>query len=212
MDSVMDNPIYLAIEGVIGVGKTTLATLLQERLQAESVLEIFEENPFLADFYVDPARYAFHVQMTFLMSRYRQQQAIWEWAGRRSLVSDYTFAKDRLFARLNLQGPEWESYEQLHEILSERIILPDLLIYLRASVDTLMARIAQRGRPYERNMSRAYIARLAAAYDEFFANYSATPVLVIEADELDIVQNPGDLAEIEAQICARLTPSAIAHA
>ncbi|MGH2544363.1 MAG: deoxynucleoside kinase, partial [Ardenticatenaceae bacterium] len=171
------SPIYIAIEGVIGVGKTTLARLLQPVYEAELVLETFEENPFLASFYSDPERYAFQAQVVFLLSRYEQQRRVGALAGRAPLISDYLFAKDRLFARLNLHGDEWTTYLRLHEVLAERIVQPDLVVFLRASVATLMARIVERGRSYERSMSRDYIARLAAAYDAFFARYDATPFL-----------------------------------
>lgn len=192
----MSQPLYIAIEGVIGVGKTTLARLLQPHLNADLVLEVFEENPFLAPFYADPERYAFQTQIFFLLSRYRQQQTLREQVGRARIVSDYLFDKDRLFARLNLQGDELHTYETLYEALSERIPRPDLVVYLRASVDTLMARIAARDRPYERNMPRSYIAALHRVYDEFFQTYDATPLLVIETDDLNVVANPRDLHTI----------------
>nr|WP_290666386.1 deoxynucleoside kinase [Ardenticatena sp.] len=192
----MTQPLYIAIEGVIGVGKTTLARLLQPHLNAELVLEVFEENPFLAPFYADPERYAFQTQIFFLLSRYRQQQTLREQVGRSRLISDYLFDKDRLFARLNLQGDELNTYETLYEALSERIPRPDLVVYLRASVDTLMARIAARDRPYERNMPRSYIAALHRVYDDFFQHYDATPLLVIETDDVNVVANPRDLQAI----------------
>jgi len=194
---------YVAIEGVIGVGKTTLARLLQPAFNAEILLEVFEENPFLSDFYADRARYAFQTQIFFLLSRYYQQRrgapAILE-AGK-NLLSDYTFAKDALFARINLKGDELEMYHRVHEALAEKIPLPNLLVYLRADTDVLMQRIALRDRPYERNMERGYIAELGAAYDEFFAKpYDNTPVLTIDTNSINIVQNPEHLKNVENRI------------
>src|SRR5512136_940416 len=146
---------YIAIEGAIGVGKTTLARFLGEGLSAELLLEVFEENPFLSDFYADRARYAFQTQIFFLLSRYRQQHSvIANTISRMPLVSDYLFAKDWLFAHLNLAGDELAMYERVHAILGEQIPAPALVVYLKASTDTLLQRIAHRDRPYERKMAR----------------------------------------------------------
>ncbi len=195
---------YIAIEGVIGVGKTTLARLLQPVFQAEILLEVFEENPFLSKFYEDRARYAFQTQMFFLLSRYYQQRrSIAELpSGGKSLISDYTFEKDALFARINLDGDELEMYDRLHEALAEKIIVPDLIVYLRAETETLMQRIAQRDRPYERQMERAYIAELNEGYDSFFIGDTRhrSPVLVIDCNHLDYVRNPEDLHQVETRI------------
>jgi deoxyguanosine kinase len=179
---------YIAIEGVIGVGKTTLARLLQPAFGSELLLEVFEENPFLSDFYSDRERYAFQTQIFFLLSRYHQQRrgvrAILE--SGKSLISDYTFAKDSLFARINLRGDELEMYKRVHEALSEKIIMPDLLVYLRADTSVLMQRIAFRDRSYERNMERGYIDELNQAYEEFFSHpYDGTRVLTIDANPRD---------------------------
>jgi len=196
----MIDPFFLAIEGAIGVGKTTLARLLQPRFKAELVLEAFEENPFLSDFYGDRARYAFQTQMFFLLSRYRQQQEIPSAMANRPVIGDYTFGKDALFARLNLEGDELEMYRRLYTVLADRIVLPDLVIYLRAEPDVLMARIAARDRPYEREMDRDYIARVAAAYERHFANYTATSVLSIDTNDLNYVQDPSALAFVEGKV------------
>jgi len=198
---------YIAIEGVIGVGKTTLARILAPSFEAELLLEVFEENPFLSDFYSDRARYAFQTQIFFLLSRYHQQRrgvtALIE--SGKSLLSDYTFAKDSLFARINLQGDELEMYKRVHEALAEKIPMPNLLVYLRADTDVLMQRIAQRDRSYERNMERNYIADLNRAYEEFFSKpYDGTPVLTIDTNPLDFVRNPGDLGIIENRIREKL--------
>jgi deoxyguanosine kinase len=191
---------FLAIEGVIGVGKTTLARLLQPRFGAELVLEAFEENPFLSDFYADRTRYAFQTQMFFLLSRYRQQQAIPTLLARRPIIADYAFAKDSLFARMNLAGDEWDVYEQLYNVLADRNPVPDLVVYLRADTDLLMMRIAMRDRAYEREMDRAYIESLRQVYERFFADYTRTPLLIINAKDLDYVQDQGALAFIEGQV------------
>lgn len=194
---------YIAIEGVIGVGKTTLARLLQPAFNAEILLEIFEENPFLSDFYGDRERYAFQTQIFFLLSRYHQQhrkipQIL---AQNETLLSDYTFAKDGLFARINLSGDELDMYERVHEALAEKIRHPDLLVFLRAETQTLMDRIAMRDRPYERNMDSGYIAALGETYAEFFSKpYNNTPVLTIDTDDLDFVRNPEDLTFIREKI------------
>jgi len=194
---------YVAIEGVIGVGKTTLARLLQKAFDAEILLEVFEENPFLSDFYSDRERYAFQTQIFFLLSRYHQQRRTVHdmLATGRNLFADYTFAKDALFARINLKGDELDMYHKVHEALAEKIQKPDLLVYLQASTDTLMQRIALRDRPYERQMERSYIHELNMAYDDFFSKpFDHTPVLTIDTNHLNIVQNPEHLKWMENRI------------
>lgn len=194
---------YIAIEGVIGVGKTTLARLLQPAFEAEALLEVFEENPFLSDFYGDRARYAFQTQIFFLLSRYRQQNnnVPHALAAGKSLIADYTFAKDALFAGINLKGDELEMYHKVHEALGEKIPKPDLVVYLQATTDTLMSRIAFRDRPYERQMERAYIDELNVAYEKFFSKpYDHTPILKIDTNDLNIVQNAEHIKLIENRI------------
>ena len=191
---------YLAIEGVIGVGKTTLARMLQPAFNSELLLEVFEENPFLSDFYSDRARYAFQTQIFFLLSRYRQQRSSVPQILARGvdLIADYTFEKDSLFARINLAGDELNMYQRVHEALAEKIPLPNLVVYLRASTDVLMQRIAKRDRPYERNIERSYIDELNHAYDDFFNHFcKASPALIIDSNNLDFVARPGDLKMIE---------------
>jgi deoxyguanosine kinase len=194
---------YIAIEGVIGVGKTTLARMLAPSFEAGLLLEVFEENPFLSDFYSDRARYAFQTQIFFLLSRYHQQRrgvAPIVDSGK-SLLSDYTFAKDALFARINLQGDELEMYKRVHEALAEKIPSPDLIVYLRADTDVLMQRIASRDRPYERNMERNYIADLNRAYEDFFSKpYDGTPILAIDTNPLDFVHYQEHLGIIANRI------------
>ncbi len=207
---------YIAIEGVIGVGKTTLARLLQPVFEAELLLEVFEENPFLSDFYADRERYAFQTQIFFLLSRYHQQRsAVPEILTHGvSLLADYTFEKDSLFARINLKGDELEMYHRVHAALAEKIPLPDLIVYLRADTGVLMQRIAQRDRPYERNMEWAYIDELNQTYEAFFvdsrdgARLQRSPVLVVDTNQLDYVRQPDDLKQVEQRIrqTLRLSP------
>lgn len=193
---------YIAIEGVIGVGKTTLARLLKPAFEAELLLEIFEENPFLSDFYSDRARYAFQTQIFFLLSRYHQQRKGVQEALARNpwLLSDYTFEKDALFAKVNIEGDELEMYYRVHEALAEKITQPDLIVYLKADTNVLMQRIAQRDRPYERQMEVDYIATLNQTYDTHFTNYPTQNVLTIDTNELDFVRKAEDLTRVEQQI------------
>ena len=194
---------YVAIEGAIGVGKTTLARLLQPSFQAELLLEIFEENPFLPKFYTDRPRFAFQTQIFFLLSRYHQQRrTIREILDKgKNLISDYTFAKDALFARINLEGDELSMYDRVHEALAEKIPRPDLIIFLQATTDVLMQRIALRDRSFERNIERDYIEELSQAYETFFAKpLDNAPILAIDTNPLDIVRNPDHLKLIDNRI------------
>jgi deoxyguanosine kinase len=192
---------YIAIEGAIGVGKTTLARLLQPSFNAGLLLEVFEENPFLSDFYSDRERYAFQTQIFFLLSRYHQQRRtvtdILSMDER--LISDYTFEKDALFAQINLEGDELEMYNRVHEALAEKISIPDLIVYLRADTDTLMERIALRDRTYERSMERDYIEEVNQAYEAFFGdrNKSRSLLLMIDTNGLDYVHKVEDLKLVE---------------
>lgn len=206
---------YIAIEGVIGVGKTTLARLLKPAFEAELMLEVFEENPFLSDFYADRDRYAFQTQIFFLLSRYHQQREAAPKTRNHSgtLLSDYTFEKDALFARINLKGDELEMYYRVHEALGEKIPLPDLVVYLRATTDILMQRIALRDRPYERDMDRGYIDLLNHTYDQYYLDRKtfpgkSVPVLTIDTNDLNFVSKPDDLKQVEERIrqTLRLSP------
>lgn len=201
----MPEHLFIAIEGAIGVGKTTLARLIQDEFEAGLLLEVFEENPFLADFYRDRERYAFQTQIFFLLSRYRQQhEVVGETLKRSSLISDYTFAKDSLFAHLNLDGDELLMYKSVHAALAEKIPPPNLVVYLRAETDVLMERIAFRDRTYERDMDRGYIDAVNRAYEEFFLAYDESPILAIDTDNINIVRKKEDLAYVIGQIHAAL--------
>jgi deoxyadenosine/deoxycytidine kinase len=196
---------YIAIEGVIGVGKTTLARMSQAEFEADILLEVFEENPFLARFYEDRKRYAFQTQIFFLLSRFHQQhEAIPAALAHRNLISDYTFDKNKIFARLNIEPDELAMYERVQEIMATKIPLPDLVVYLRADPAVLMARIAARDRAYERAMDRAYIAALVNAYDDYFAHYTQSPSLTIDTNELDFVRHADDLRAVQERIRAKL--------
>ena len=193
----MKNLYYVAIEGVIGVGKTSLAHLLEERLNAKLVMEKFDENPFLPDFYLDPERYAFQTQLFFLLSRYRQQQELRQTEVFHKLViSDYMFVKDRLFASLNLDDKEMSLYDSVAKILEKNILNPDLVIYLQAETPKLMERITLRGRDFEKNMSPDYIDALNQVYNEYFFRYQEGPLLIINTNDIDFVHNEEDLEEV----------------
>lgn len=200
---------YIAIEGVIGVGKTTLARLLQPRFDATNLLEVFEDNPFLSNFYLDRDRYAFQTQIFFLLSRYHQQyQAIPAALRRGNLISDYTFAKDELFAWLNLKDDELAMYGRVHAALGEKMPRPDLIVYLRADHNVLMRRIALRDRPYERDMDPSYIREVASAYEAWLSRLIDIPVLTIDTDDLDFLSRPADLDTISHAIVGALENAA----
>jgi len=199
-DTQRDAPRYIVIEGPIGVGKTTLVTKLAEKFSARTVLEIFEENPFLADFYSDRNRYAFQTEMFFLLSRYRQQEqfAQDDLFGRMS-VSDYLFTKCRLFASLTLNDHELTLYDRMYSILSTQVPKPDLVVHLHAPLEVLMSRIRQRGRSYERNMDPEYMERLRSMYQQFFAHYEQTPLLQIDTTGLDFTNDETAVEDVMRQ-------------
>jgi len=193
----LKNLYSVAIEGVIGVGKTSLANLLGDRLDAKLVLEKFEENPFLTDFYRDPERYAFQTQLFFLLSRYRQQQETRQTDMFHKLViTDYMFEKDRLFASLNLDDNEITLYDSVANLLQRNVIPPDLVIYLQADTGTLMNRIRSRHRDSEDAISSDYIDALTQVYNEFFFRYESSPLLIINTNDIDFVNNEKDLEEV----------------
>jgi deoxyguanosine kinase len=188
---------YIAIEGLIGVGKTELAKILAKRLQAECILEEVEENPFLNNFYKDMRSYSFQTQIFFLLSRHKQQQNLTQ----RNLfidriVSDYLFDKDRIFAYMNLTEHELVLYEKLYQFLSKEVRKPDLVVYLQARIETLLERIRKRGRLFERDIGIDYLNVLADSYNRFFLHYEATPVLIVNIENLDFVNNQQDFENL----------------
>jgi len=198
-----DDLTYLAIEGAIGAGTTTLAQLLAAHWDANVVLEEFEDNPFLERFYEDQARWAFQTQLAFLASRFRQQKALAERDLFHDLaVSDYIFDKDRIFARQTLAGDELQLYESLFRLMEPTVPTPDLVVYLQSSPDRLMANIAERDRPYERDMDPDYIAALHAAYDQYFRQYERTPLLVMNVADLDFVDDRDAFRAVAEHIAA----------
>lgn len=192
---------YIAVEGVIGAGKTALAKKLKARLDARLVLEQFETNPFLEKFYNDRRRYAFQTQMFFLINRYKQQEElIQEDLFSNYIVSDYIFEKDRIFAYLNLTGDELKLYESLYPLLARTLRKPDLVVFLQSSIDRLMFNIKRRGRAIEKNLTRSYIEELSEAYNHFFFRYNSTPLLIVNSTEIDFVNNENDFEELFRQI------------
>jgi deoxyadenosine/deoxycytidine kinase len=193
----MRNLYYIAIEGPIGVGKTSLAQLLSKELGARLVLEDFDDNPFLPDFYNDPERFGFQTQLFFLLQRYRQQQDLRQVdMFQKLLITDYMFVKDRLFASLNLGDKEMQLYDTVASLLERNIIKPDIVIYLQADTDVLMKNIEKRGRNMEKNVTWEYIDALNQVYTEYFFRYQDTPLVIINTNNIDFVENENDLKEV----------------
>jgi deoxyguanosine kinase len=184
---------YIVVEGPIGVGKTSLCNLVAERFNARRVLEVWEENPFLSNFYSDRQKYAFQTQLFFLLSRFKQQQDLFQQDLFSSVtVSDYLFAKDRIFACLTLDTHELALYDRVFEALGPRVTKPDLVIYLQANLDVLLHRIKKRGREFERKFDAGYLEELVHAYNEFFSRYTETPLLVVNTSDIDFVNSEAD--------------------
>jgi deoxyadenosine/deoxycytidine kinase len=192
---------YIAIEGPIGVGKTSLAQALGLRIGARIVLEDTDSNPFIARFYQDPEKYAFPVQLYFLLTRYNQQRQLAQQdLFAQATVTDYLLAKDRIFARLNLDPDELVLYEGVYRLLDGQLAKPDLVVYLRARVEVLAERLRKRNRTFERHISLEYLERVSAAYRDFFFYYDETPLLVVDSSEIDFVADPGDLEDLLREI------------
>jgi deoxyguanosine kinase len=192
---------YIAIEGVIGAGKTSLANLLSERYNAKLALEEFEENPFLPKFYADRDRFAFQTQLSFLASRFHQQQRIFNKdLFHDFIITDYLFDKDRIFAQVNLSGDEMALYDRVFNIMNLKTPKPDLVVFIQCTVDRLMHNIQLRNRDYEQNIDPDYLEELNNAYNNFFYHYDRSPLIVINASEIDFVNNDEHLLYIEKQI------------
>jgi len=192
---------YISIEGAIGAGKTSLAKILAEMAGAKLVLEQPEDNPFLQRFYENMEKYAFQMQLFFLLSRYSQQrELVQQDLFYDCVISDYLFAKDRIFAYLNLDEDELILYEHIYELLNEAIPRPDLVIYLQASTNVLMERIKSKGRTYERKISEKYMRELNERYNSFFSYYSLSPLLVVNTDNLDFTNNQSDLMDLIKEV------------
>jgi deoxyguanosine kinase len=195
------SPRYIVVEGPIGVGKTSLVDLLSERLGARKLLEIAEDNPFLPNFYKEPKRFAFQTQLWFLLNRFRQQQELAQFdLFRQILVADYLFAKDKIFAYLTLEDHELSLYERVQALLQVRVPAPDLVIFLQATTEALLQRIAIRGKGYEREMDRKYVEELNEAYTHFFFHYTASPLLVVNTSEIDFVNRREDFEDLIKKI------------
>jgi deoxyguanosine kinase len=186
---------YVVVEGPIGVGKTTLAALLAEHWKAGTLLEEVEENPFLSKFYRDRAAWAFQTQIFFMLGRYRQQMELSQLdLFRERVVADYMFAKDRIFASINLTDDEFVLYGRLAAILCEGMPQPDLVVYLQASTDTLLRRISGRGRPFETDIGRSYLERLTDAYNDYFFRARMHPTLIVNTDHADFRRKGNDFS------------------
>ena len=201
MDDRFSHLRYVAVDGPIGVGKTTFCRILADRIGGHLVLEEADKNPFLKDFYRDRKRYALQTQFFFLLSRYAQQKELVEYdLFKKKIVADYTFEKDFLFAQSNLTEDELSLYKQVAELLKKNLPKPDLVVFLTASVEVLTARIKKRNITYERNFDAEYLTSVVEAYNHYFFHYNRTPLLVIKTDQLDFVENSNHLDEIFTQI------------
>jgi deoxyadenosine/deoxycytidine kinase len=197
----MDKARYIAIEGPIGVGKTSLAKHLAIEFNGRTLFEDVESNPFLANFYSDRKKYAFQIQLFFLLSRYQQQKNLGQQELFNStLVSDYLFAKDRIFAYLNLNENELALYEQIYRLLDAKIQKPDLVIFLQASTEVLFERIKKRNKAYEINIEEEYIEDIVNVYNKYFFYYSDSPLLVINSTDIDFVNSKEDLSDLVKEI------------
>ncbi len=197
----MDKPRYIAVEGPIGVGKTSLVELLCQEFNGRGIYEKAYSNPFLKDFYLDRKKHAFQTQLFFLLSRYQQQKDLNQQDLFSSVtVSDYIFNKDRIFAHLNLDDNELLLYEQIYKLLDAEILKPDLVVFLQTSTEILIKRIGQRGKEFEMDIDSDYIDEVSQAYNKFFFSYNETPLLVVDATELDFVNSKNDFRSLVKEI------------
>jgi Deoxynucleoside kinases len=194
-------PRYIAIEGPIGVGKSSLAKILAQKYASRLVKEEVEGNPFLERFYENPRKFAFQTQLFFLLSRYRQQRELAQGdLFEVGLVCDYILAKDKIFALINLEDDEISLYESIYKLLVPTLPKPDLVIYLQARPEVLLSRVRKRGIAYERNISLDYLRTLSDAYNEYFFHYNETPLLVVNTSEIDFVESPRDLEHLVREV------------
>jgi deoxyadenosine/deoxycytidine kinase len=201
---------YIAVEGPIGVGKTSLARALSRQMSARLVLEEVDGNPFLSRFYEDPYKFALPVQLYFLLTRYNQQRELAQQdLFAQATVSDYLFAKDRIFAGLNLAPDEMTLYDNVYRLLDARMAKPDLVVYIRANVDILAARLRRRNRDFERHISLDYLERVSSAFRDFFFYYDETPLLAIDTSEIDFVTDSEDLKDLIREI--ERAPQGVQH-
>jgi len=192
---------YIVVEGPIGVGKTSLVQMLGEEFASRVILEKVADNPFLPKFYTNPTGFAFQTQMFFLLSRYQQQRELAQQElFSQSIICDYLFAKDRIFASVNLDEDELILYQQIYTLLDQRIPKPDLVIYIQSPTEVLQQRIRMRGRSYEREISRDYIEAVNEGYNRFFFSYDDTPLLIINTAEVDFVRRPEDFQDLVREI------------
>jgi deoxyadenosine/deoxycytidine kinase len=192
---------YIAVEGPIGVGKTSLARLLAAEFNGRLILEEVEDNPFLARFYADAEKYALPVQLYFLLTRYNQQRALSQQdLFTQTTVSDYLFAKDQIFAAQNLAPDELDLYDKVYRLLDERMVKPDLVVFISARIEVLAERLRRRNRDFERDISMEYLEQISAAYRDFFFYYDDAPLLVVETSEIDFVADANDLRDLIREI------------
>ncbi|MEO2136128.1 MAG: deoxynucleoside kinase [bacterium] len=192
---------YIAVEGPIAVGKSSLAQALAQNYGARLVREPLEDNPFLARFYEEPQRYAFTAQLSFLIERYRQQQELVQMdLFQQATVADYLFAKDRIFAEITLSEDELVLYDRIYGLLDARVRQPDLVVFLDADIDVLLRRLRKRARSFEKRLGREYLEKLAEAYRRFFHGYRDAPLLVVNSSDIDFVENGGDFTDLVREI------------
>jgi deoxyadenosine/deoxycytidine kinase len=192
---------YIVIEGPIGVGKTSLAGLLAKEFNARMVVEEPEENPFLKQFYQDRKKYAFQTQLFFLLNRFQQQKEIAQLdLFNQVTVSDYLFAKDRIFASINLDDHELALYTQIYQLLNGQIPTPDLIIFLQAKPEILLHRIRSRGHSYEKEIELDYLKILTEAYNYYFFHYDQSPLLIVDTSEIDFVKRKEDFNQLIREI------------